>query len=302
MRFRRRGGSDDGNPPGDPRNGGERGQGGVPPLVAMAVDAAAELGYQTKRYDPDRRILVVEGLGEVPLGPVLDRSDGLTEAQQRPKMRSAITRAVRNAPRAVDDRHAGLPGHLVESLQRSQATLELQPGDPGPHQAIGRIERSAGIAGWEQAIARAAQAYERQAADGLTVDGHLGAASMYRLLGDSQRAHEHAEQVVASVDTTWRENSYNPSLAVLAAALILADRRAELPVLAEREGQPRLGPLWWPLCHAAGAAEHGDVQAVSHVADDLRAMAADEPVGWDGPSLPVRDLVEIVDGWVRALS
>lgn len=297
MRFRRRSGS------GEPTVGpeGSPADGQVDPLVAMAIEEAAALGHRVEGYDAETRSLTVQGLGEVALGQAIDRSQGLTEAQQRPKMRSAITRAIRRAPSVVDERYAGLAEDLLGPLQRNQTALKLNPGAPGPLQAIGRLERAAGVDGWERSIAAAADAYCRWADERGRAEDRLGVASMCRLVGDHDRARTEAGRAASMVDTTWREPTYNPALAVLGAALAIAGRRTELAELAELEGQPRLGPLWWGVCRAAGAVDHGDRSAASLALTDLVSAAAAEPIEWDAPEPSVRDLVEIVSGWIDGL-
>ncbi len=81
-------------------------KGRLPQLVEFAIEEARGLGFDGETsYDADARVLTVDGLGPVTLGPFMDRAEGLTEAQQRPKMRAAITKVMRAQPPELPDRY-----------------------------------------------------------------------------------------------------------------------------------------------------------------------------------------------------
>ncbi len=274
----------------------------VPPQVEMAIAAARQLGFDGEiAYDAGGEQLQIEGLGTVRLGPAMQDVAGRTEAQQRARMSAMIERAVRANPVELPARYDALAPELRDVLQRKLTDLRIRPDTPAKLEAIGRIERAGGLDGWTETLARAAFGFAALAETDPSDGWHLGAANMFRMIGDTAAATSHAEAAIPLVSTAWSSATLNPGAGTLCAAYVLAGRRSELPELAARFGQPQLGPRWWPICTAAGAAEAGDSVALAREVEAAERSGEEEPYEWEGTEPSDRDLAEILRGWLSEL-
>lgn len=274
----------------------------LPPLVEMAIEEAHDLGLTgPAAYDSDTCTLTIEGLDPIRLGPVMDRVALKPAPHQRPGMRSAITRAIRANRVELPAHYAFLDEFVQERLRKHFADLRVSPGAAHPTQSIGRIERAFDIDGWRETILRAADRFASTAADKSLVVAHLGAANMYRLIERDDDAASHAESAMVDIRTEWGEQSLNPGSGELCDALLLAGRRRDLIDVAERFGQPQLGPRWWPVCTAAAAAERGDVESLEREVVAAERIAREEPIDAAGYGLTDRDLAEMLRSWLHEL-
>jgi hypothetical protein len=123
---------------------------------------------------------------------------------------------------------------------------------------------------------------------------------MHRLAGDADRAVLLAGEALA-LSPMPADRSDGAALDARCAALLVGGRRAELASLVDL-GQPALGPRWWPVCVAARAAEHRDVDALRREVDAAARLAADEDVDTSGMQPADRDVAEILAAWLRDLA
>lgn len=124
---------------------------------------------------------------------------------------------------------------------------------------------------------------------------------MYRIAGRNEHATRHAELAIVDIRTEWSEQSLNPGSGELCDALLLAGRRRDLPEVAERFGQPQLGPRWWPVCTAAAAAERGDAVSLEREVVAAERLAQEEPIDAAGYGLTDRDIAEMLRSWLTEL-
>lgn len=183
-------------------------------------------------------------------------------------------------------------------VERSLGDLRIHPESWIAHQSLGRVKRLYGIAGWQaHLITSATSQLEQQTA----WIAHLHAANMFRLVGQKSEQVANARRAVELIQVSDSPGAINPEVGNRCNALVLAEDRTELVSVADRFGQPQVGPKWWPILTAARVVEHADVETLAREVEAAERLAEAEDVNVGGFSMNDRDLAEVLRKWLNDL-